>query len=183
MHMSARYINERFLPDKAIDLIDEAGAYRKLHPLPQKKQTVGKEVIDEILSKTCRIPKKVVESGEIKKLAGLERRLSACVFGQDEAIKEVVNAIKFSRAGLSEAGKPLASFLFVGPTGVGKTEIARSLASELGIRLIRFDMSEYEEKHAVAKLIGAPAGYVGYEEGGLLTEAVRKNPHAVLLLD
>lgn len=183
VHMSARYINERFLPDKAIDLIDEAGAYRKLHPLPQKKQTVGKEVIDEILSKTCRIPKKVVESGEIKKLAGLERRLSACVFGQGEAIKEVVNAIKFSRAGLSEAGKPLASFLFVGPTGVGKTEIARSLASELGIRLIRFDMSEYEEKHAVAKLIGAPAGYVGYEEGGLLTEAVRKNPHAVLLLD
>lgn len=183
VHMSARYINDRFLPDKAIDLIDEAGAYRKLHPLNQKKQTVGKDVIDEILSKTCRIPKKVVESGEIKKLASLEKRLSARVFGQDEAIREVANAIKFSRAGLLEAGKPLASFLFVGPTGVGKTEIAKSLSDELGIRLLRFDMSEYEEKHAVAKLIGAPAGYVGYEEGGLLTEAVRKNPHAVLLLD
>lgn len=183
VHMSARYINDRFLPDKAIDLIDEAGAYRKLHPLNQKKQTVGKDVIDEIFSKTCRIPKKVVESGEIKKLASLEKRLSARVFGQDEAIREVANAIKFSRAGLLEAGKPLASFLFVGPTGVGKTEIAKSLSDELGIRLLRFDMSEYEEKHAVAKLIGAPAGYVGYEEGGLLTEAVRKNPHAVLLLD
>lgn len=183
VHMSARYINDRFLPDKAIDLIDEAGAYRKLHPLNQKKQTVGKDVIDEILSKTCRIPKKVVESGEIKKLASLEKRLSARVFGQDEAIREVANAIKFSRAGLLEAGKPLASFLFVGPTGVGKTEIAKSLSDELGIRLLRFDMSEYEEKHAVAKLIGAPAGYVGYEEGGLLTETVRKNPHAVLLLD
>lgn len=183
VRMSARYVRERYLPDKAIDLIDEAGAYRRLHPLEQKRQTVGKDVIDEILSKTCRIPKRVVESGEASKLKGLERRLAMRVFGQEEAIKEVANAVKFSRAGLLEAGKPLASFLFVGPTGVGKTEIAKTLADELGIRLLRFDMSEYEEKHAVAKLIGAPAGYVGYEEGGLLTEAVRKNPHAVLLLD
>lgn len=181
--MSARYINERYLPDKAIDLIDEAGAYRRLHPQEQKTQTVGKGLIDEILSKTCKIPKQVVESDEVKKLATLDRRISTNVFGQDEAVGQVVNAVKFSRAGLLEAGKPLASLLFVGPTGVGKTEIAKTLAQELGIRLIRYDMSEYEEKHAVAKLIGAPAGYVGYEEGGLLTEEIRKNPHAVLLLD
>ena len=183
VHMSAKYINERFLPDKAIDLMDEAGAYRKLHPLAQKRQTVGKDVVDEILAKICRIPRQTVESSETRKLALLEKRLASQVFGQEEAVKEVANAIKFSRAGLLDPGKPLASFLFVGPTGVGKTEIARTLAKELGIRLLRFDMSEYEEKHAVAKLIGAPAGYVGYEEGGLLTEAVRKNPHAVLLLD
>lgn len=181
--MSARYINERYLPDKAIDLIDEAGAYRRLHPQEQKTQTVGKGLIDEILSKTCQIPKQVVESDEVKKLATLDRRISTNVFGQDEAVGQVVNAVKFSRAGLLEEGKPLASLLFVGPTGVGKTEIAKTLAQELGIRLIRYDMSEYEEKHAVAKLIGAPAGYVGYEEGGLLTEEIRKNPHAVLLLD
>lgn len=176
VHMSAKYINERFLPDKAIDLMDEAGAYRKLHPLAQKRQTVGKDVVDEILAKICRIPRQTVESSETRKLALLEKRLASQVFGQEEAVKEVANAIKFSRAGLLDPGKPLASFLFVGPTGVGKTEIARTLAKELGISLLRFDMSEYEEKHAVAKLIGAPAGYVGYEEGGLLTEAVRKTP-------
>jgi len=181
--MSAKYVNERYLPDKAIDLIDEAGAYRRLHPLDKKTQTVGKELIDEILSKTCQIPKQVVEHDEIETLATLEKRLKNRVYGQDEAIAQVVNAVKFSRAGLLEEGKPLASLLFVGPTGVGKTEIARSLADELGVKLIRFDMSEYEEKHAVAKLIGSPAGYVGYEEGGLLTEEIRKNPHAVLLLD
>jgi len=183
VRMSDRYINERFLPDKAIDLIDEAGAYRRLHPLEQKTQSVSKDLIDEILSKTCQIPKQVVESDEVEKLAGLESRMSGRIFGQKEAIDQVVNAIKFSRAGLLEQGKPLASLLFVGPTGVGKTEVAITLADELGIQLIRFDMSEYEEKHAVAKLIGAPAGYVGYEEGGLLTEKIRKNPHAVLLLD
>jgi len=183
VRMSDRYINERFLPDKAIDLIDEAGAYRRLHPLEQKTQSVSKDLIDEILSKTCQIPKQVVESDEVEKLAGLEKRMAGRIFGQKEAIDQVVNAIKFSRAGLLEQGKPLASLLFVGPTGVGKTEIARALAKELGIELIRFDMSEYEEKHAVAKLIGAPAGYVGYEEGGLLTEKIRKQPHAVLLLD
>jgi len=183
VEMSAKYINERYLPDKAIDLIDEAGAYRRLHPLSQKVQSINKELIDEILSRTCKIPKQVVESDETESLATLEKRLLGRVYGQDEAIKQVVNAVKFSRAGLLEEGKPLASLLFVGPTGVGKTEIARSLAEELGIRLIRFDMSEYEEKHTVAKLIGAPAGYVGYEEGGLLTEEIRKHPHAVLLLD
>ena len=183
VEMSAKYINERYLPDKAIDLIDEAGAYRRIHLLEQKIQTVNKELIDEILSKTCHIPRQVVEKDETESLATLEGRLQSCVFGQDEAIAQVVNAVKFSRAGLLEEGKPLARLLFVGPTGVGKTEIARSLAREMGIRLIRFDMSEYEEKHAVAKLIGAPAGYVGYEEGGLLTEEIRKNPHAVLLLD
>ena len=183
VEMSAKYVNERYLPDKAIDLIDEAGAYRRLHPLGQEMQSVSKELIDDILSKICHIPKQVVEKDETKALATLEGRLLNQVFGQDEAIAQVVNAVKFSRAGLLEEGKPLASLLFVGPTGVGKTQIARSLAEELGIKLIRFDMSEYEEKHAVAKLIGAPAGYVGYEEGGLLTEEIRKNPHAVLLLD
>lgn len=183
VEMSAKYVNERYLPDKAIDLIDEAGAYRRLHPLDKEQQTVDRELIDEILSKTCHIPKQVVESDETAALATLEGRLKTRVFGQEEAIAQAVNAVKFSRAGLLEEGKPLASLLFVGPTGVGKTEIARSLAEELGIRLIRFDMSEYEEKHAVAKLIGAPAGYVGYEEGGLLTEEIRKSPHAVLLLD
>lgn len=181
--MSAKYVNERYLPDKAIDLIDEAGAYRRLHPLDQKTQTVNKDLIDEILSKTCQIPRQVVEHDEIETLATLEKRLKNRVYGQDEAIAQVVNAVKFSRAGLLEEGKPLASLLFVGPTGVGKTEVAKSLAEELGVKLIRFDMSEYEEKHAVAKLIGSPAGYVGYEEGGLLTEEIRKNPHAVLLLD
>lgn len=183
VEMSSRYVKERFLPDKAIDLIDEAGAYRKMHPLEQKTQTVNKEVINEILSKTCQIPIKTVERDESEQLRDLEKRLSARVFGQDEAVRQVVNAVKFSRAGLLEEGKPLASLLFVGPTGVGKTEIARSLAEELGISLLRFDMSEYGEKHSVAKLIGSPAGYVGYEEGGLLTEAVRKTPRAVLLLD
>lgn len=183
VHMSAKYIHERYLPDKAIDLIDEAGAYRRMHPLSQKRQTIGKDVIDMLLSSICKIPENVVESDETEKLRTLKTRLSSQVFGQEEAIVQSVNAIKFSRAGLLEEGKPLASLLFVGPTGVGKTEVARRLAKELGVKLIRFDMSEYEEKHAVAKLIGAPAGYVGYEEGGLLTEEIRKNPHAVLLLD
>lgn len=183
VNMSAKYVNERYLPDKAIDLLDEAGAYRRMHPLTQKTQSVNKDLIDEILSKTCQIPKQVVEHDEIESLATLEKRLLNRIYGQNEAVSQVVNAVKFSRAGLLEEGKPLASLLFVGPTGVGKTEIARSLADELGIKLIRFDMSEYEEKHAVAKLIGAPAGYVGYEEGGLLTEQIRKNPHAVLLFD
>lgn len=185
VEVSAKYINERYLPDKAIDLIDEAGAYRRMHPQsPQNmQQTVNKDLIDEIVAKTCHIPKQTVEREETESLATLEERLKNLVYGQEEAITQVVHAVKFSRAGLLEDGKPLASLLFVGPTGVGKTEIARSLAKELGIRLIRFDMSEYGEKHAVAKLIGAPAGYVGYEEGGLLTEEIRKHPHAVLLLD
>lgn len=181
--MSKKYVNERFLPDKAIDLIDEAGAARKLNPLNQKVQTVRKPLIDEILSQTCQIPKQTIEKNDAARLAVLEKHLKQCVFGQEEAIGQISNAVKFSKAGLNEDGKPLASFLFVGPTGVGKTESAKALADELGIHLIRFDMSEYTEKHAVAKLIGAPAGYVGYEEGGLLTEEIHKHPNAVLLLD
>lgn len=181
--LSDKYINERFLPDKAIDLIDEAGAYRQLHPKDTEKQVVDKTLVEEVLAKTCNVPKQTVESDEIEALATLDTRLSQKVFGQSEAILQVVNAVKFSRAGLMEEDKPLASLLFVGPTGVGKTEIAKTLSKELGIALIRFDMSEYTEKHTVAKLIGAPAGYAGYEDGGLLTDAVRKQPHAVLLLD
>ena len=183
VRMSAKYINERFLPDKAIDLIDEAGSYRKLHPTDKKVQTVDKNVINEVLTTICRVPVETVAADEISGLANLEKKLKKRIFGQDEAIEQVVNAVKFSKAGLLEENKPLASLLFVGPTGVGKTEIAKSLAEELGVKLIRFDMSEYGEKHAVAKLIGSPAGYVGYEDGGLLTEAVRKTPSAVLLLD
>ncbi len=181
--MSSKYINERFLPDKAIDIIDEAGSFRKLHPTNNKKQIVDKEVINEILTRICRVPIETVETDDTAGLATLEDRLRKRIFGQDEAVSQVVNAVKFSKAGLIEDNKPLASLLFVGPTGVGKTEIARSLADELGVKLIRFDMSEYGEKHAVAKLIGSPAGYVGYEEGGILTEAIRKTPSAVLLLD
>ncbi|WP_029320200.1 AAA family ATPase [Butyrivibrio sp. AE3004] len=181
--MSAKYINERFLPDKAIDIIDEAGSYRKLHPTDKDEQKVGKDVINEILTKICRVPIETVDTDDMAGLATLEDRLKGKVFGQDEAVKQVVNAVKFSKAGLGEENKPLASLLFVGPTGVGKTEIAKRLAMELGVKLVRFDMSEYGEKHAVAKLIGSPAGYVGYEEGGILTEAIRKNPSSVLLLD
>lgn len=181
--LSDKYVNERFLPDKAIDLIDEAGAYRCLNPLPQKLQSIDKKLIEDILSKTCKIPKQTVESDEIKRLAKLEVMLKREIFGQDEAINEVANAVKLARCGLNDENKTVANLLFVGPTGVGKTELARCLAKNLGIELIRFDMSEYAEKHAVAKLIGAPAGYVGYEEGGLLTDAVRKRPHCVLLLD
>lgn len=181
--LSDKYINERFLPDKAIDLIDEAGAYRVMHPQNKKNQTVDKKLIEEVLSKTCKIPKESLETDEIKKLSRLGKNLKEDVFGQDEAIDEVVASIKISRAGLNDDNKPVASLLFVGPTGVGKTEIANTLSNKLDIPLIRFDMSEYVEKHTVAKLIGAPAGYVGYEEGGLLTEAIRKSPNCVLLLD
>jgi len=183
VEVSSRYINERFLPDKAIDLIDEAGAYRRLHPLEQKSQTVNKALIDEVLAKICNIPVQTVEKGEAEKLALLENQLKAQIFGQDEAVNQVVNAVKFSRAGLNEENKPIASFLFVGATGVGKTELAKALSEALGISFLRFDMSEYAEKHTVAKLIGAPAGYVGYEEGGILTEEIRRHPHGVLLLD
>ena len=181
--MSAKYINERFLPDKAIDLIDEAGAYRKLHPVGDDPQPVDRDTVAGVLTKICRVPVETVKADENDGLATLEERIRAGIFGQDEAIAHAVNAIKFSRAGLLESDKPLASLLFVGPTGVGKTEVAKKLSEEMGIKLLRFDMSEYEEKHTVAKLIGAPAGYVGYEEGGLLTEGIRKNPHCVLLLD
>lgn len=178
---ASRYMNDRFLPDKAIDLIDEAGAYRKLNQGDNNR--VDKALIDEVLAKVCGIPKKSLEKDDIQRLYTLESVLKSRVFGQEEAISNIVNAVKFSKAGLNEENKPIASFLFVGPTGVGKTETARALAEEMGVKLVRFDMSEYAEKHTVAKLIGSPAGYIGYEEGGLLTEEIRKHPHCVLLLD
>ncbi len=183
VQISSRYVNERFLPDKAIDLMDEAGAWRRLHPLDQKRQTVNKALLDQVLSSTMNIPLQTVENDELEQLATLESRLKEQIFGQDEAAREVANAVKFSKAGLNEENKPIASLLFVGATGVGKTELAKVLALELGISFLRFDMSEYAEKHTVAKLIGAPAGYVGYEEGGILTEEIRRHPHGVLLLD
>lgn len=181
---SAKYINERFLPDKAIDLIDEAGAYREMHPIhSQKRQTVDKALIADILSKTCKVDALAMKEDDNAALETLYERISNKIYGQNEAVRQVVEAVQMSKAGLLDDNKPLASLLFVGPTGVGKTEVARVLAKELGIELLRFDMSEYTEKHTVAKLIGSPAGYVGYEDGGLLTDAIRKTPNCVLLLD
>ena len=181
--ISSRYVSERFLPDKAIDLMDEAGAWRRLHPLDQKRQSVSKALLDQVLSKTCNIPLQTMERDDLSRLSVLENDLKERIFGQDEAVNQVVNAVKFSKAGLNDGNKPVASFLFVGATGVGKTELARVLADRMGISFMRYDMSEYSEKHAVAKLIGAPAGYVGYEEGGILTEEIRRHPHGILLLD
>ena len=183
VELSGKYMNDTFLPDKAIDLIDEAGAYRELYPTDKKIQIVDKKTLEFVVSKVGNVPSKHIEMDERKQLAKLESELAKNVFGQNEAIAELANAIKFSRAGLNDEDKPLASLLFVGPTGVGKTEIAKTLAHTLQIPLIRYDMSEYAEKHTVAKMIGSPAGYVGYEEGGLLTESIRKHPHCVLLLD
>ena len=181
---SAKYINERFLPDKAIDLIDEAGAYREMHPIySQKRQTVDKTLIADILSKTCKVDALAMKEDDNAALETLYERISNKIYGQNEAVRQVVEAVQMSKAGLLDDNKPLASLLFVGPTGVGKTEVARVLAKELGIELLRFDMSEYTEKHTVAKLIGSPPGYVGYEDGGLLTDAIRKTPNCVLLLD
>ena len=181
---SAKYINERFLPDKAIDLIDEAGAYREMHHLRgQKRQTVDKALIAEVLAKMCKVDALAMKEDDNAALETLYERISSKIYGQDEAVRQVVEAVQLSKAGLLDDNKPLASLLFVGPTGVGKTEVARVLAKELGIELLRFDMSEYTEKHTVAKLIGSPAGYVGYEDGGLLTDAIRKTPNCVLLLD
>ena len=180
--LSNKYINDKFLPDKAIDVIDEAGASISMEN-SEERALIDEVKIEEIISKMCHIPKKTVEKDEIEALMTLENKLKSDIFGQNAAIDEVVKCIKMSRAGLKDEGKPVASMLFVGPTGVGKTEICRVLSKELGIKLIRFDMSEYGEKHAASKLIGAPPGYVGYEEGGLLTDSVRKNPYCVLLLD
>ena len=178
---SARHINDRFLPDKAIDLIDEAGAAMEME---HDKHPIGRKEIADVLSKTCKVDAlAVADKEDYAQLESLSARMLACIYGQDEAICQVVEAVQMSRAGLLDDNKPLASLLFVGPTGVGKTEVARTLARELGISLVRFDMSEYAEKHAVAKLIGSPAGYVGYEDGGLLTDAIRKSPNCVLLLD
>ena len=186
---SAKHVNDRFLPDKAIDLIDEAGAAfesekGKVISVKLATAVVGKADIADVLAKTCKVDAlAVAEDSDYERLETLAPRMLSQIYGQDEAIRQVVESVQMSRAGLLDDNKPLASLLFVGPTGVGKTEVARVLARELGIALIRFDMSEYTEKHAVAKLIGSPAGYVGYEDGGLLTDAIRKTPNAVLLLD
>lgn len=182
--LSHRYITDRFLPDKAIDLMDEAGAYRETHPTDQEKQTVDKALMTDILARLCQVNLLAMqEDEEAPSLETLEDRIRQQIYGQDEAVRQVVEAVQLAKAGLLDEQKPLGSLLFVGPTGVGKTEIAKVLAAELGIALQRFDMSEYTEKHTVAKLIGSPAGYVGYEDGGLLTDAIRKTPHCVLLLD
>lgn len=178
---SARYINNRALPDKAIDLIDEAGAYLELYPDDQ--MTVTKNSISHVLAKVCKVEHLADSNADDEHLDTLYERINAKIYGQDEALKSVVEAVQMSRAGLLEENKPVASLLFVGPTGVGKTEVARVLAHEMGMNLVRFDMSEYAEKHTVAKLIGSPAGYVGYDDGGLLTDAIRRTPNCVLLLD
>lgn len=178
---SAKHINDRFLPDKAIDLIDEAGAAMEIE---ENAKTIGKKEIADVLSKTCKVEAlSEAEDDDYRQLERLADRMLSQIYGQDEAIRQVVESVQMSRAGLLDDNKPLASLLFVGPTGVGKTEVARVLSKELGIPLTRFDMSEYTEKHTVAKLIGSPAGYVGYEDGGLLTDAIRKSPNCVLLLD
>ena len=181
--LTARYINDRHLPDKAIDIIDEAGARQRLAPPSRRKKTIGAPEIEEIVAKVARIPPKSVSTSDREVLQHLERNLKMVVFGQDEAIEMLATAIKMARSGLGQTEKPIGSFLFAGATGVGKTEVTRQLARVLGIELVRFDMSEYMERHTVSRLIGAPPGYVGYDTGGLLTEAINKQPHAVLLLD
>ena len=180
---SDKYISNRFLPDKAIDLMDEAGAYLEVHPANRQRSYVTKAVIQQILTKVCKIDAAAIKDEDNSALASLRQRMLAKIYGQDTAVDKVVEAVMMAKAGLIDDDKPMASLLFVGPTGVGKTEVARVLARELGIELVRFDMSEYTEKHAVAKLIGSPAGYVGYEDGGQLTDAIRKTPNCVLLLD
>ena len=181
--LAAKFINDRHLPDKAIDVIDEAGAAQRILPKSKQKKLIGKTEIEEVVAKIARIPSQHVSSDDRSALKSLDRDLKTVVFGQDQAIEALTRAIKMSRSGLGNPQKPIGSFLFSGPTGVGKTEVARQLAYCMGIELIRFDMSEYMERHAVSRLIGAPPGYVGFDQGGLLTEAVTKKPHAVLLLD
>jgi len=181
--LSARYINDRHLPDKAIDVIDEAGAAQRILPKSKQKKTIGRPEIEEIVAKIARIPPQSVTVDDRSKLQTLDRDIRSVVFGQDPAIEALASAIKMTRAGLGKIDRPIGSFLFSGPTGVGKTEVAKQLAYILGIELLRFDMSEYMERHAVSRLIGAPPGYVGFDQGGLLTEAVNKKPHCVLLLD
>ena len=181
---SAKHISDRFLPDKAIDIIDEAGAYRETHPVEGKKrQTADRRLVADIIARICKIDAAALKETSNDSLARLEGDMRSVIFGQDDAIRKVVEAVQMAKAGLNDDTKPMASLLFVGPTGVGKTEVARVLAERLGVKLVRFDMSEYAEKHAVAKLIGSPAGYVGYEDGGLLTAAIRKSPNCVLLFD
>ncbi|MCE1251772.1 MAG: ATP-dependent Clp protease ATP-binding subunit ClpA [Comamonadaceae bacterium] len=181
--LSAKYINDRHLPDKAIDVIDEAGAAQRILVPSKRKKTIGKTEIEEIVAKIARIPPANVSNDDRSKLQTLERDLKSVVFGQDKALEELAASVKMARSGLGKPDKPIGSFLFSGPTGVGKTEAAKQLAFIMGVDLIRFDMSEYMERHAVSRLIGAPPGYVGFDQGGLLTEAITKKPHAVLLLD
>lgn len=181
--LSAKYINERHLPDKAIDVIDEAGASQRLLPSSKRKKTIGVADIENIVAKMARIPPQSVSSSDKETLKNLDRNLKMLVFGQDQSIDALTSAIRLSRSGLANEEKPVGSFLFAGPTGVGKTEVTKQLAKCMGVEFIRFDMSEYVERHAISRLIGAPPGYVGFEQGGLLTEAVIKNPHAVVLLD
>ena len=181
--MAARYITDRFLPDKAIDVIDEAGAYQQLQPASKRKKVVGPSDIEAVIAKIARIPPKTVNSDDKELLEKLESNLSLVVFGQNKAVSQLVSSIKLARAGLRSGDKPIGSFLLAGPTGVGKTEVTKQLAMQLGLELLRFDMSEYMERHTVSRLIGAPPGYVGYDQGGLLTDAVTKHPHSVVLLD
>jgi ATP-dependent Clp protease ATP-binding subunit ClpA len=182
--LSAKYINDRFLPDKAIDVIDEAGAQRRLKKTgSSRKKSINVHDIEEIVAKIARVPSRSVSLSDTEVLSRLEDNLKMVIFGQDEAIGTLTTSIKMARSGLREGNKPIGSFLFAGPTGVGKTEVSKQLARLLGIELIRFDMSEYMERHTVSRLIGAPPGYVGFDQGGLLTEEIVKHPHAVLLLD
>jgi ATP-dependent Clp protease ATP-binding subunit ClpA len=181
--LSARYINDRHLPDKAIDVIDEAGAAQRILPKSKQKRVISKHEVEEIIAKIARIPPHNVSGNDRSKLRNLDRDLKAVVFGQDKAIEALSAAIKTARSGLGNPQKPIGCFLFSGPTGVGKTEVARQLAYIMGVELLRFDMSEYMERHAVSRLIGAPPGYVGFDQGGLLTEAISKHPYSVLLLD
>ena len=183
VELSAKFINDRQLPDKAIDIIDEAGAAQRILPENKKKKLIGSKEIEEVISKVARIPAKTVNKDDRNTLKTLERDLKAVIFGQDKAINSLSSAIKMARSGLGPEGRPIGSFLFSGPTGVGKTEVAKQLAYTLGIELIRIDMSEFSERHSISKLIGAPPGYVGFDNGGMLTEQINKNPHAVLLLD
>jgi ATP-dependent Clp protease ATP-binding subunit ClpA len=181
--LSSKHLKDLHLPDKAIDVLDEAGAAQKLLPAAGRAPSIGADQVEQVVAKMARVPVQAVSSDDRQALATLDAALTRVIYGQDAAIGEVASAIKLSRSGLRSPDKPIGNFLFAGPTGVGKTELARQLARILGIEFVRYDMSEYMEKHAVSRLIGAPPGYVGYEEGGLLIDAIRKSPHAVLLLD
>ena len=183
VNLSSKHITDRYLPDKAIDVIDEAGAHQQLLTKSKRKKLIGVSDIESIVAKIARIPAKSISSSDMMQLENLEENLKMVVFGQNQAISAVASSIKLSRAGLRDSGKPIGSFLFAGPTGVGKTELSKQLSEIMGIKMLRFDMSEYMERHTVSRLIGAPPGYVGFDQGGLLTDAVTKNPYAVILLD
>src|SRR5262245_55026063 len=181
--LSAKYINDRYLPDKAIDVIDEVGAATKLKPVEERTELITETEVELVVAKMAKIPPKTVSVSDKEKLQSLDTELKTVIYGQDHAIAQLVNAIKLSRSGLANPDKPIGSFLFSGPTGVGKTELAKQLARALGVEFLRFDMSEYMEKHTVSRLIGAPPGYVGFDQGGLMTDAIRKTPYAVMVLD